>query len=176
MPRPFAPGPSVTEQRNGTALPPGAVFVPPLFGATYPVTGGYQPIAGPPVPVADGGLFPTPELDAPLVGGDYPGGMAAVTSAYNKWWLSAEYLFWFTKSSHVPPLITTSSPMFNGIIGQGDTRVLFGGDQSFNQNLHSGARFGVGGLPGPWLERVRDALSTPRMLWFSALPVEQIPA
>src|SRR5438105_4726226 len=46
MPRPFAPGPSVTEQRNGTALPPGAVCVPPLFGATYPVTGGYQPTAG----------------------------------------------------------------------------------------------------------------------------------
>jgi hypothetical protein len=150
MPRPFATGPGVTEYRNG--MPPAATFTTPVPGPAYPVASPFDPIqagpvgpvAGPPVALpVNGGLFPYPDVDAPLFGGSYPGGLAAATSALNKWWISAEYLLWWTKSARVPPLLTTSSPPFNGILGQGDTRIVFG-DESFQQTLHSGGRFGIG--------------------------------
>lgn len=58
--------------------------------------------------------------------------------------VTGEYLLWFTRAASSPPLLTTSSPQFNGILGQGDTRVLFGGEgQMLNNNRHNGARFGA---------------------------------
>jgi hypothetical protein len=144
MPRPFTQGPLVTEQRNGAAT-----FAPPMPGTTYPIVSPFQPIAAGPVPAADGGLFPLPDMDAPLVGGGYPAGLAAATSACNKWWLSAEYLLWWTKSPSLPPLVTTSLPVFSpfdpseGVLGVGSTRVVVD-DGTFGNDLHNGGRFGVG--------------------------------
>ncbi len=57
-------------------------------------------------------------------------------------WVSAEYLMWWNRSAQVPPLVTTSSPAYNGVLGQGDTRVLLGG--TFNNTFHSGMRVGGG--------------------------------
>jgi hypothetical protein len=57
-------------------------------------------------------------------------------------WVSAELLLWWNNNSQTPALVTTSSPPFNGIIGQGDTRVLLGG--SFGDTFHVGARIGGG--------------------------------
>src|SRR5262249_52133754 len=59
-----------------------------------------------------------------------------------RWWASAEYLMWWTKSADLPPLVTTSSPQFNGILGTGDTRVLLAGP--FGQTFHSGTRVTIG--------------------------------
>ncbi|HEY7159132.1 MAG TPA: BBP7 family outer membrane beta-barrel protein [Gemmataceae bacterium] len=66
---------------------------------------------------------------------------AALDGFATRFWLSADYLLWWTKGDHLPPLITTGSPTdaVPGAIGQPGTQVLFGGDSS-NQ-LHSGARF-----------------------------------
>src|SRR5258707_8319384 len=49
---------------------------------------------------------------------------------------------WWNRSTQVPALVTTSSPQFNGIVGQGDTQVLLGG--SFGSTFHVGARIGGG--------------------------------
>jgi hypothetical protein len=57
-------------------------------------------------------------------------------------WVTAEVLLWWNRSAQVPPLVTTSSPQFNGIVGQGDTRTLLGG--SFGSTYHVGARLGFG--------------------------------
>lgn len=62
-------------------------------------------------------------------------------------WISAEYLLWWTKNARTPPLVTTGSlavsqPPFLGAIGRPDTVVLFGG--SIDTDVHSGGRFGAG--------------------------------
>jgi hypothetical protein len=57
--------------------------------------------------------------------------------------VSAEVLTWWNRSAQVPPLVTTSSPQFNGIVGTGDTRVLLGGS-SFGDTFHVGGRIGGG--------------------------------
>lgn len=145
-PRAFGSGPAVTEQRlqPGQTIPPPTMYpgVPVAPGA--PVGMGY-PVAGPVVgmPMGQGGLFSGPALDAPLYAGAGPLFTPGATSAYDKWYLSAEYLLWWTKGTPNPPLLTTSSPQSNGILGNPDTRVLVG-NGSFNQNLHSGARFTLG--------------------------------
>ncbi len=54
--------------------------------------------------------------------------------------LGGEYLLWFARAQDAPPLLSTSSPQFNGILGTGDSRVIFG-NQALTNTLHSGARF-----------------------------------
>ena len=44
---------------------------------------------------------------------------------------------WWTRGMQVPTLLTTSSPAFNGIPGQGNTTSLFGGD--VGNTYHGGA-------------------------------------
>jgi hypothetical protein len=59
-----------------------------------------------------------------------------------------EYLLWWTKSSPLPPLVTTSPPGTPvgqaGVLGQPGTSVLFGG-QDVSDNPRSGGRVTVGG-------------------------------
>lgn len=160
MPRPLGSGPSITEVPPG-ARPPGVVLGPAIPEGGHPTQvypqGGY-------------GGYPRPELDAPLFEGCYAPGVqtwggytlgapapapVAAAPAYsqvlapwgpgqaNRWWLSAEYLLWFTKSAEYPELLSTSSPAFSGILGNGDSRVIFGRG-SFGDTLHSGGRFGAG--------------------------------
>ena len=57
-------------------------------------------------------------------------------------WMTAELLMWWSRGTQVPALVTTSSPQFNGIVGQGDTQVLLGG--SFGETFHAGGRIGGG--------------------------------
>jgi hypothetical protein len=56
---------------------------------------------------------------------------------------SAEYLLWWIRSANLPPLVTTSSPANMGILGMGDTRVVFGGSP-IPHNEYSGGRFTIG--------------------------------
>lgn len=97
----------------------------------------------------DGASFPAPAVDAPLYGGTaataprFPALNRLVGgSVLDQYWVSAEYLLWWTKSTQVPTLLTSSSPQFNGIPGQGDTYPVLAG--SFGDSFHSGARFGGG--------------------------------
>ena len=55
----------------------------------------------------------------------------------------AEILGWSTKGVHVPPLVTASSPADGGVIGQGNTRILFGEEWQQNE-LRPGGRLTIG--------------------------------
>jgi hypothetical protein len=59
-------------------------------------------------------------------------------------WISAEYLHWWTKGDNVPPLVTASPPGSAGILGQPGTVVLFGGDDVFRDSGYPGGRFTAG--------------------------------
>ncbi len=100
------------------------------------VPGGYVPS------VAPGGYDGSLGMENPLYG--YDPGTAALgrVGSMRKGWVSAEQLMWWSRSTSMPPLVTTSSPQFNGIVGQGDTRVLLGG--SFGDTYRIGGRVGAG--------------------------------
>jgi hypothetical protein len=77
----------------------------------------------------------------------------------NRLYASADYLFWWTKGDHLPPLVTTSvpettqTPIGNaGVLGLSTTRVLFGGDE-VNDGYRSGVRINL----GTWLDPCRQA-------------------
>ena len=61
-----------------------------------------------------------------------------------RFWVSAEYLYWWTKGSNLPPLVTAGSPgdAVPGALGQPGTRILFGGD--LDSQGHNGGRFEAG--------------------------------
>jgi hypothetical protein len=143
--------PRVTEVRDGA----GRVVTPGVqIGQPMPL-GSPVPFGGPPagavvVPsVGPNGGVPGIACEDPLYAGGPVGtagpGVAALSrlpGGTGRWWVTGEYLMWWTRSTQLPPLVTTSSPQFNGILGTGDTRTLLGG--SFGDNFHSGARFGGG--------------------------------
>ncbi|HUT92687.1 MAG TPA: BBP7 family outer membrane beta-barrel protein [Thermoguttaceae bacterium] len=59
-------------------------------------------------------------------------------------WLRGDYLFWWTKGYHVPPLVTTSTdPADGGILGEPTTSILFG-DEEIDFGSRSGGRFWIG--------------------------------
>jgi len=64
----------------------------------------------------------------------------------------AEYLLWWTRSMHVPALVTTSPADTDrdeaGVLGQATTEVLFGGS-GLNGDARSGGRFAVDGWFDP---------------------------
>jgi hypothetical protein len=63
-------------------------------------------------------------------------------------WVRGEYLLWWTKSSPLPPLVTTSLPGTPvggaGVLGAFGTSVLFGGE-NVSDNPRSGGRVTAGG-------------------------------
>ena len=89
----------------------------------------------------DGFVCPAPSLEDPLCEGTVPLGLNRLHGCGRNW-VSAELLMWWNRGSQVPPLVTTSSPAFNGIVGQGNTQVLLGG--SFGSTYHVGGRVGGG--------------------------------
>jgi hypothetical protein len=64
-----------------------------------------------------------------------------------RFWVSAEYLVWWIRDSHLPPLVTTGPANAAqipppGALGSSTTRVLFGGD--LDHEAFSGGRFTAG--------------------------------
>jgi len=127
----------------------GGTMVPcdPYAGASTMAT----PVApSPPQYISpDGGFLEQPRLQDPYWGSRwdplFPRARAAVGAAVapfsnGRLVLGGEYLVWWVRAQATPPLVTTSSPAFNGIIGQGDTQVLYG-NQAATNTLHNGARF-----------------------------------
>jgi hypothetical protein len=83
-------------------------------------------------------------MEAPLYGEPVPGFDAVGrVGGCSRWYVEGEYLLWWTRGTTLPPLITTSSPQFFGIPGQGDTRVVLGGD-SFGDTFTTGGRMTLG--------------------------------
>jgi hypothetical protein len=140
-------GPTITEDRSGTTPGSGTASGSGSMPnrTSGPVPDYLAPTLVPGVglecglPLQPGYDCPLP-YDCPVISPGYPA-LARVTS-FDKWWVSSEYLMWWTRSTDLPPLITTSSPQFNGILGQGDTRIVLGGP--FGQTFHSGLRVGLG--------------------------------
>jgi hypothetical protein len=51
-----------------------------------------------------------------------------------------EYLAWFTRGRNTPPLVTTGTQASEGVLGDPDTQILFGGDSAIEDGLRSGGR------------------------------------
>ncbi len=126
-PRAVPGTPSITESRDPTGrIPTGSL---PSEGVVVPsVVPGYDCPVG-----TDDPFYNANQQHGPF---------DRLASTRRSWWLTSEVLLWWNRSSQVPPLVTTSSPQFNGIVGQGDTRVLLGG--SFGDTYHVGGRIGAG--------------------------------
>ncbi len=126
----------------GDTPPPARLRPVPLPGPWPPRTPLPVSVIPPPGPVPGVILFPVPRAQAPLFN----------PSLYG----SAEYLFWVTRDSQLPPLVTTGPANPNnrgpgGIVLAGGlndpgTAVLIGG-QGVNGQARSGGRF----LIGSWL-------------------------
>jgi hypothetical protein len=60
------------------------------------------------------------------------------------WWVSGEYLLWFSKGQPIrSPLLTTSAPAHMGLLGQASTTVLVG-ERDLGYNAFSGFRLAAG--------------------------------
>ncbi len=89
---------------------------------------------------------PVPEVDAPMP--EESGGLfSGLASGPRHFYARGEYLLWAFKKDQVPPLVTTSAPADNGILGNPTTQILFGGD-GLSSGSHSGGRF----TAGLWLD------------------------
>src|SRR5262249_26657073 len=67
----------------------------------------------------------------------------------SRFYARAEYLLWWTKGQHLPPLVTTGAPEdeFPGALGQPGTITLFG-DATVDDQIRSGFQF----TAGYWLD------------------------
>src|SRR5206468_1061227 len=118
-----------------------------LGAATRTVQASWSPgtwtQAPPPAPT------PAPDAFTPVPLGDQLGDQSlpfpAVAPLQSRFYASAEYLLWWLKGEHIPPLVTagSASDLVPGALGQPGTAVLFG-DTSINGGVRSGARFRVG--------------------------------
>jgi hypothetical protein len=131
-----------------TAMPParGSDGAPPKVIETRDPTGRIPTGSMVPSVVPAGPDVVVPCTECAVPGAETPmfGARPALNrlAGFGRSWVSAEVLLWWGKSQQVPALVTTSSPQFNGIVGQGDTRVLLGG--SFGETFHTGGRIGFG--------------------------------
>ena len=154
---------------SGEAISPGYYVQPPANAPGQPAGVPYA-TPGPGsygAPAVYGGPAPGEPCDGGCCGGCCGGGecygggdcyggptplYSALCSMYaplqNRLYGSADYLLWWTKGDHLPPLVTTADPgtaltPTTGALGQPTTRVLFGGDD-VNDSARSGVRLTLG--------------------------------
>jgi hypothetical protein len=137
------PPPAGWPEEGEEAAAPFAVERPPAGRrpAYLPAPGPAHPAGAAPVVYKDWASGPTPVDDPPpwAYGGDEAFGGRTGPRLY----LRAEYLLWWAKDDHVPPLVSSGTPDDQGILGRPSTRVLFGGD-GLDQDPRSGGRFTAG--------------------------------
>jgi hypothetical protein len=115
-----------------TGLPPATAPLPGRAPAPeMPVGRNWvqDPVASP---------FPPPVLQPGLVVG-FP---TEDSPPLPRFYLGGEYLLWWTRRDHVPPLFSTSQPQDGGFLDRPSTIVLFGG--GLDRDPFSGARFTAG--------------------------------
>jgi hypothetical protein len=105
-----------------------------------------QPPAGSPTPTTNGASA------CPSVNADRCEGIGPAAPTDDRVWFGAEFLLWWIKNDHVPPLVTTSPPSSTGTLGQPGTVVLFGPDSDLTRSPIPGGRFTAGG----WLDDCRN--------------------
>ncbi len=182
-PGPVGPAPQPTYVVPGPVLSSGAVapVAPPIGGGVpcdpYLGSGG----GGVPVSPSAPGMMGTPtgyvaQPEAPYWQGGwsplFPRARAVADSLFdNRITLGGEYLLWFVRgTNNVPPLLTTSAPAFNGIIGQGNTSVIYpSSGQSLTDTRHSGARISA-------QYRLTDLWGIDGNIWFLSRNGEQFRA
>jgi hypothetical protein len=148
-PAPVAVAPSEAIQAQGPGglfapAPPNPVIMPPLgFGPAGdpqglgPV-GGFGPPPGPMYP--NPGAYGAPSFQP---GPSMPGNGSGYGQAPH-WWTTMDYLVYFAKGQPSTfPLLTTSAPSDNGIIGRASTLVL-AGNEDLSYNPISGFRINAG--------------------------------
>jgi hypothetical protein len=124
---------------TATVVPESSGWASPL-PTTLPPVGDGTP--GNPYPfMEDGG-------SGPFTFGDVPPELNPLTAHF---YVSAEYLLWWTKKDTAPPLVSTSADGTGvtdrfGFLNQSSTSVLFGGP------YNGGARSGFRGNAGFWLD------------------------
>jgi hypothetical protein len=124
------------------------IGVPAAAAPTPAANPGPLPVFAPPAAYGPSGF--NPWAPAPADGNPWtadPGPFALPPEGpnllYPCFYLTGEYLLWWTKGENTPVLLTTSSPSDFGVLGNPTTRVLFGGNQ-INDQARSGARFNFG--------------------------------
>jgi hypothetical protein len=141
-----------------TTLPlvsPAAVAPAPV--PSYPTSIRRTPTAGVQVQTsADQPLLPRPSIEPPVPQASTPPVDPALSfhphlepgepwddpAGRDNFYIRAEYLLWWIKNDHVPPLFTTSNPADMGVLGAPSTQVLFEGP--IDRNPFSGARLTAG--------------------------------
>jgi hypothetical protein len=98
-----------------------------------------------------GGLFSWSPLAPAHPDPDLFGPPPDADPLHKHFYVKGEYLLWWLKGDHVPPLVTTSAPQDQGFLGAPTTRVLFGGN-GIDTNARNGARF----TAGCWLDQWCD--------------------
>jgi hypothetical protein len=68
----------------------------------------------------------------------------------SSWYFRGEYLIWWLREGHVPPLLTTSPPSARGILGAEDTQVIYGDDRL--QTRHGDRFVGTRVTAGYWFD------------------------
>ena len=121
----------IIAQDAGASAPPSDATPEPSPPELLPSSP--RPVAEP-VPQGPPPLAPTAAPPPPLCAD------AALDSFATRCWIGVDYLLWWTKGDHVPPLVTSGSPNdpVPGALGQPGTQVLFGGD--YNSRVRSGIR------------------------------------
>jgi Putative beta barrel porin-7 (BBP7) len=159
VPQPLPVGPSAGLEAPGRLERPGAPVIiarrqnekpnPETGPAPRPATPAPDaPAASPPPsiwgfgsgPFAEGPVADGP--GGPCCGGPECGPDACCDGCRTpRFWISGEYLLWWVKDQHGPPLVTASPPGVSGILP--GSMVLFSGDDLHYQE-RSGARFNAG--------------------------------
>ncbi len=154
IPQPLPPGPAaktgnanpVSRSKSGFATEAPTAAEPPItiFASEPPKT--------------DAPLEAVPAPQQSVVSEPFPGPISTTCSSCdggacnticcdsccepNRFYFSGEYLLWWIKDSHVPPLVTTAPIGSAGILGAPGTTVLFGGH--IDNEERSGGRFTMG--------------------------------
>jgi hypothetical protein len=89
---------------------------------------------------------PSPE-DGPITGA---GEGVAPDAPGARWVVSVDYILWWLREGRIPPTLTTSSQASRGLLGQPDTRLLYGGDRI--QTRHGDRFNGVRPALGYWFD------------------------
>jgi Putative beta barrel porin-7 (BBP7) len=120
------------------------------YGDTHAVRSVYEQPLVPPVASDehfwDGG---GEVVDGELIGEECASCDAAAPCSPRDWlrpfdmWARGEYLFWWSKGSRPPPLVTTSTGTGRGILDEPDTQVLFG-SELIHRDERDGGRFSIG--------------------------------
>ena len=123
-----------------TALAQVAAPPPPITTTPIPSTAPTSPFTYDPY-----GVWPAGGVSSaiPVMPQFTQGWLVQPLSTGDRLWLRSEYLIWWARGMSTPPLVTTSPFPGEGVLGEPDTTILYGGDKIL-EGHRSGLRFTFG--------------------------------